>query len=86
MVPLVNDLFAHALWFAEIRLGERPPCCRDLFRAATPESTGRRQLQLQLQEQTSDAAEGSDVDDDGNFGNVDLVATHTDNSESGDDI
>ena len=61
-VPLKYNLnihhfsaFAHALWFAEVHLGGRPPCCRDLFRAATPESTGRLQG-----EETSDGAEERD--------------------------
>jgi len=49
------SFFAHALWFAEVHLGDRQPCCRDLFRAATPVATGRQQ-----QEVTSDVTEDRD--------------------------
>ena len=47
--------FAHALWFAEVHLGDREPCCMDLFREATPEATARLQ-----REETSDGAEEGD--------------------------
>ena len=73
--------FAHALWFAEKHLGDRSPCCKDLFRAATPESTGR----LQQQEQTSENAEESDDDGRDHYGNVALGFSPVVDSKRGSD-
>jgi hypothetical protein len=53
--------FAHALWFAEKHLGDRPPCCRDLFRFATPVTTGR---EGQESDEGDDVYDNVVIDDD----------------------